>query len=169
MLGFYCCIHGNTLSGLGQQRANFDRRFHIGSTFMAQSTDTTLPQKQILVVDDEPLVAETIRFVLTSSGHKVEMAVDAEEALALFAADKFDLVITDLSLPTLDGFELASAIKERCATQPIILITAYADTLDTKRKDFSKVDFVLGKPFSLEDMRDTLAKAFALGEVRKKS
>src|SRR4051794_40237428 len=108
---------------------------------MAQTAvNPTVPPKQILVVDDEPLVAETIRYILESSGHKVEMAADAEEALLKFDAGKFDLVITDLSLPTRDGFELAIAIKERCARQPIILITAYADTLDSKRAGFSKID-----------------------------
>ena len=95
------------------------------------------------------------------------MAADAEEALEKFDAGKFDLVITDLSLPTRDGFELAIAIKERRARQPIILITAYSDTLDSKREGFAKIDFVLGKPFALEDMRETLAKAFALGDAAR--
>lgn len=119
-----------------------------------------IPPKQILVVDDEPAVAETIRMVLTISGHKVEIAGSAEEALARFEVGKYDLVVTDLSLPKMDGLDFARAIKERAATQPIILITAYAESMGGESKRLSNVDALMGKPFSLQQLHEALLKIF---------
>jgi CheY-like chemotaxis protein len=119
--------------------------------------------KQILVVDDQEMVAETIRMLLTISGHKVDVAKDGEEALAMFGAGKYDLVVTDLSLPRMDGFELAAAIKERSPAQPIILITAHAESIKADKERLSKVDFVMGKPFSVEQIREVIAKIFVSG------
>ena len=85
--------------------------------------------KRILVVDDEPAVAETIRMVLAISGHQIDLAADGEAALEIFEPGKYDLVITDMSLLRMNGLELARNIKTRSAQQPIILITAYAESL----------------------------------------
>src|SRR5581483_1123233 len=104
-------------------------------------------------VDDEPAVADTIRMVLAFHGHNVEIADAAESALAVFEPGKYDLVITDLSLPKMDGFGLARAIKERAPTQPIILVTAYAESIQGDKERLAKVDFLMGKPFSFNNCR----------------
>ena len=122
-----------------------------------------IPPKQILVVDDEPAVAETIRMVLAISGHKVEIAGSAEEALTRFEAGKYDLVVTDLSLPKMDGLDFARAIKERAPTQPIILITAYAESMGGESKRLQNVDALMGKPFSLQQLQEALQKIFPPG------
>jgi CheY-like chemotaxis protein len=124
-------------------------------------TAETIPPKHILVVDDEPAVADTIRMVLTFRGHKVEVAESAEAALKIFAVGKYDLVVTDLSLPKMDGLGLASAIKERAPNQPIILVTAYAESIQGDKDRLAKVDFLMGKPFSLEQLQAGLTKVFA--------
>jgi two-component system response regulator TrcR len=120
----------------------------------------TIPPKRILVVDDEPAVAETIRMVLAISGHKVEVAGSAEEALGRFAAGKYDLVVTDLSLPKMDGLDFARAVKEQSPGQPIILITAYAESMGAETKRLANVDFLMGKPFSLQQLQEALHKIF---------
>ncbi len=120
-----------------------------------------IPPKRILVVDDEPAVADTIRMVLAFRGHKVEVADSAEAALNVFAAGKYDLVITDLSLPKMDGLNLAGAIKERAPKQPIILVTAYAESIQGDKERLAKIDFLMGKPFSLEQLQEGLVKVFA--------
>jgi CheY-like chemotaxis protein len=118
------------------------------------------PPKKILVVDDEPAVADTIRMILTFRGHEVEVADAAESALAVFAPGKYDLVITDLSLPKMDGLTLARTIKERAPTQPVILVTAYAESIQGDTERLQKVDFLIGKPFSLQQLQEALAKIF---------
>jgi len=120
-----------------------------------------IPSKRILVVDDEPAVADTIRMVLAFRGHTVEVADSAESALTRFEPGKYDLVITDLSLPKMDGLALAGAIKERSPTQPVILITAYAESIQSDKERLSKVDFLMGKPFSLQQLQEALIKIFA--------
>jgi CheY-like chemotaxis protein len=129
---------------------------------MMQSSATRkqVPPKRILVVDDEPPVAETIRLVLTSSGHAVEVAVDAQQALGLYRAGKFDLVITDFSLPGMDGLDLAREVKRLCTTQPIIMITAYAQMMASDGETVPNIDFLMGKPFSVHQMREMLEKLF---------
>src|SRR5262249_50021250 len=81
--------------------------------------------KGILVVDDEPQVADTLRMVLALSGHSIDLADSADRALEMYQPAKYDLVISDYSLGKMNGLALARIIRERCATQPIILITAY--------------------------------------------
>ncbi len=124
------------------------------------SVSETITPKRILVVDDEPAVADTIRMVLAFHGHNVEIADAAESALAVFEPGKYDLVITDLSLPKMDGFGLARAIKERAPAQPIILVTAYAESIQGDKERLAKVDFLMGKPFSLQQLQDALTKIF---------
>ena len=119
-----------------------------------------IPSKRILVVDDEPAVADTIRMVLAFRGHQVEIADAAETALTKFEPGKYDLVITDLSLPRMDGLALAAAIRERAPAQPIILVTAYAESIQSDKERLAKVDFLMGKPFSLQQLQEALLKIF---------
>ncbi len=123
-------------------------------------TPRKIPAKRILVVDDEPQVAETIRMVLTYSGHTVEIAEDANLALQKFEAGKYDLVITDFALGKMNGLELARLIKQQSATQPIMLITAYAESVAMGEERLANVNFLLGKPFSLTQLQEGLNKIF---------
>ena len=122
-----------------------------------------IPSKQVLVVDDEPAVANTIRMVLVHGGHKVEIVEDAEAALARFEPGKYDLVISDLSLGKMNGLALADAIRERVPNQPFILITAYADAIQADETKLAKVNALLGKPFSLDQLQGALLKVFPAG------
>jgi DNA-binding response OmpR family regulator len=117
-----------------------------------------------LVVEDEPLVAQTLRRVLAVEGHQVEIAGDGEQALAIFEKGDHDLVITDFKLPKMDGLELAKVIKERVPSRPIILITAHAEALRGLGK-VSNVDILLGKPFSLVELQGVLKKIFPVASV----
>jgi two-component system capsular synthesis sensor histidine kinase RcsC len=122
--------------------------------------------KRILVVDDGPEVAKAIRMALAvGAGYEVEIAENGEAALGRFKTSKFDLVITDLTMPNLDGLELAAAIKKLSPLQPIILITAYAESLKGDRERLANVDFVLEKPFSLQQLQDALARTFPLSQA----
>jgi CheY-like chemotaxis protein len=109
---------------------------------------------RILVVDDEPSVANTIKTLLQYYGHEVEATNSSKEALCMFESGRFDLVFTDFTMPEMDGNQLAAAIKASAPNQPIVMITAHAGTLPPS----PDVDFVVSKPFRLEHLREAIAK-----------
>ncbi len=112
--------------------------------------------KRILLVDDEPLVRQTFRLLLELDSHEVIEAEDGAEALESFTEGKFDLVIVDFEMPGMKGNELAVRIKRRAASQPILLVSAYAELLDVADKP---VDAVLSKPFTVTDLRGAIGRA----------
>jgi CheY-like chemotaxis protein len=117
-------------------------------------TAVDVAKLRILVVDDEPAVANTVKMLLQFDGHDVEATHSSRDALALFEAGRFDLVITDFAMPGMNGNQLADAIKADAPDQPVIMITGHAETLLPS----PSVDFVVGKPFRLEHLREAIAK-----------
>jgi DNA-binding NtrC family response regulator len=120
-----------------------------------------LPKKKILVVDDEPMVCAAVEMMLKFDGHEVVTAGSAKDALGLFDRDTFDLVITDYSMPTMKGDELAAAIKARLPRQPVVLITAHAEMLKSSGAPLTGVDQIIGKPFLLENLREAIKNVTA--------
>ena len=116
------------------------------------------PQRRILVVDDEPFVCDAVKMMLAFDGHSVETASSAKDALILFDKAKFDIVITDFAMPAMKGDELAMAIKARDPHQPVVMITAYAEMLQSTRNSIPGVDFIISKPFLLENLREAIAR-----------
>ena len=121
-------------------------------------TAPTSSPRRILVVDDEPFVCDAVKMMLTFDGHIVETASNGKDALKLFEQSKFDLVITDFAMPSMKGDELAAAIKARVPGQPVVMITAYAEMLQASGNPLTGVDFVISKPFLLENLREAIAK-----------
>jgi CheY-like chemotaxis protein len=116
-------------------------------------TIASLP-KRILVVDDEPLVSESVKMVLSLDGHRADTARDAQEALAKFNKDHYDIIVTDFAMPGMKGDELARNIKQAAPTRPVILLTAYPP-----RELPAEIDVLLIKPFDIESLRQGLASA----------
>ncbi|HMP82190.1 MAG TPA: response regulator [Verrucomicrobiota bacterium] len=117
-----------------------------------------IASRRILVVDDEPLVCDAVKMMLTFDGHSVETASSAKEALTKFGAGRFDVVITDYAMPSMKGDELAAAIKKGVPGQPVIMVTAYAEMLRASGEPLTGVDFVISKPFLLEHLREAIQK-----------
>ncbi|HXS68112.1 MAG TPA: response regulator [Candidatus Polarisedimenticolia bacterium] len=115
------------------------------------------PKKRILVVDDEPFVCDAVKMMLAFDGHDVVTANDAKEALEIFDKGNFDVVITDFAMPGMKGDELAAAIKSRSPDQPVVMITAYAEMLQSSGKQLPGVDFLISKPFLLEHLREAIS------------
>jgi CheY-like chemotaxis protein len=109
-------------------------------------------------VDDEPFVCSAVKMMLAFDGHSVETACSGKEALVLYEKGKYDVVITDFSMPAMKGDELAAQIKLRNPKQPIVMITAYAEALETDSQLPSGIDHLLGKPFLLESLREAIKK-----------
>lgn len=114
-----------------------------------------VPSKRILLADDQPEVRETVRLLLGMDGHSVEEASNGQEALGLFAPDRFDLVITDYAMPLMRGDELATNIKHVAPSQPILMITGSAELFGGCA---AAVDGYLQKPFGCEELRRAVAE-----------
>ncbi len=113
---------------------------------------------RILVVDDEQTLLETIRYNLRREGHEVLTATDGLQALEVARRDRPDLVVLDLMLPKLDGFEVCRAIR-RDQTVPILMLTAKDDEVDKIVGLELGADDYMTKPFS---MRELLARVRAM-------
>jgi CheY-like chemotaxis protein len=114
--------------------------------------------QRILVVDDDPLVCDSIRRMLAVDGHVVETALSGEQALALFEIRKFDLILTDYGMPVMKGDKLAAAIKALVPNQPLGMFTGYAEAMQSSDQPLPGVDLVISKPFGLEELRQAITK-----------
>jgi len=112
--------------------------------------------KRILLVDDERTFRETVRSLLDNDDHIVVEANNGAEALALFAKDRFDLVLVDWEMPFIQGNELAAQIRQLAPTQRILMITGYP----RRPGRTNPVDAVLCKPFNLKHLRTAMASLF---------
>jgi two-component system response regulator ResD len=105
------------------------------------------PEARVLVVDDEPMVREVLSRYLERDGFEVESAADGELALEAFEARRPDLVLLDLMLPRVDGFEVFRRIQAS-APSPVIMITARGDVTDRIVGLETGADDYVSKPFS---------------------
>ena len=109
---------------------------------------------RILVADDEPFIADLLVMILKSKGHSVKTAPDGEAALDAFRSEPFDLIVTDLSMPKIDGLALAKEIKALKPSQIVALLTGSSDNSLTQ----ANVDYVLAKPVEVEKLMDIVAR-----------
>jgi DNA-binding response OmpR family regulator len=108
-------------------------------------------QARVLVVDDEPMVRDVLARYLKRSGFEVDSAPDGELALAAFEAHRPDLVLLDLMLPRVDGFEVFRRIRAR-SQSPVIMITARGQTTDRIVGLEVGADDYISKPFSPREL-----------------
>jgi CheY-like chemotaxis protein len=115
----------------------------------------------ILVVDDEAPIRDLMARVLTLDGHDVETACDGAEALETLTgrAGGFDLLLTDIRMPLMDGIALALAAKRDYPALTILMMTGYAEQRERARSLEAIVTDVLVKPFSLAQARASVAAA----------
>ncbi|MBS4025709.1 MAG: response regulator transcription factor [Clostridia bacterium] len=106
-----------------------------------------MKEVRILVVDDEPDILKILKYRLAKEGYEIITAMDGEEALAKFENERPVLIVLDLMLPKLDGFEVCRIIRERSSV-PIIILSAKGDELDKLLGFRMGVDDYLTKPFN---------------------
>ena len=119
---------------------------------------------RILVAEDDKTIQGVISKFLEFLGFEVALACNGIEALAVFLENSFDLVLTDLQMPAMDGLSLASHIKERSPSTPVILLTGSDRETVRKKVKRGPVDSVIFKPFRLEDLQRTVQGALASRE-----
>ena len=116
-----------------------------------------------LVVDDEAPVRAVLGDILESAGHVVVTLGDGGEAIARFAAERFDLVVTDLAMPRVSGWQVARAVKQTAPHVPVFLVTGFGVELTAEERRAHGVDLVLVKPLQIQEIVDAVAEVAARG------
>jgi CheY-like chemotaxis protein/anti-sigma regulatory factor (Ser/Thr protein kinase) len=115
-----------------------------------------------LVVDDDPQVRDMIRDILSNAGHRVVTAVDGSDGVEKFKADSsFDVVITDLAMPKLNGLQLARVCKTLRPAVPVVMLTGWGVLLTEDELAEHGVDEVLSKPVRMDQVLGTIASVRA--------
>ncbi len=121
-----------------------------------------MDRKRILVVDDEIYIVHILEFSLTMEGYSVLTASDGEEALRIIEQERPDLVVLDIMMPKLDGYEVCRRLRqdEQFRSLPVILLSAKGRPIDREAGLGAGADDYITKPFSprklLEKMRELL-------------
>src|SRR5262249_26344733 len=142
-----------------------------GSTFtlwlpaVSAPTDSLTPEqssapfasRRILLIDDQPEVAETLSGLLTYLGHHVVTTNDGWEGLSRLQHEPFDTVVTDLGMPGLDGRGVAQQAKQIAPQVRVILLTGWGEEMIANGDQPEGVDRVVAKPVSMDQLREVLA------------
>ncbi|HEV2765969.1 MAG TPA: ATP-binding protein, partial [Pyrinomonadaceae bacterium] len=131
--------------------------------FASQVThrQSALPERRVLVVDDEQVVREVLVEMLTTLGQQVEAVGSALDALEALNRARFDLLLTDLSMPVMDGLTLAAEVRRLYPWMAIALSTGYGQTTPGGAPDPALIDAMVNKPFKLSDLENTLFTLYA--------
>jgi len=122
-------------------------------------------RSNILVVEDEEMVRIVLEQLLTQRGHNVFSASSGEEGLKLFHKGGIDLVLTDLGMPGMSGWEVARSVKAKDSRIPVVLITGWGVEIDDEEVKNSGVDLIITKPFKIDQVLNIVAEAM---EIKRK-
>lgn len=122
-----------------------------------------LKSKTLLFVDDDPDLRRYIYEEYIDKCQGLKLAVNGKDAMKFIDSEKFDIVISDIMMPEMNGYELCSYIKNNPGTSsiPVILLTARADTKSRKLGLTKKADFYMSKPFTTEDLTNVIYRLLA--------
>jgi len=158
--------HGGTLSiqsepgkGTVVRMRLHASRFQIIPPSEALGERAIAPERaaRVLLVDDDPRLVAVLSDMLRGEGHAVTTATNGEEALALFDPGAHDVVITDLGMPRLNGWEVAERVKTRSPNTAVFILTGWGESVSAH--DSSQfVDRVIAKPVSAESLLEQLAE-----------
>jgi CheY-like chemotaxis protein len=109
-------------------------------------------KRKVLIVDDQPIITDLLVDILRRMGYSSQVALGGKDGLKMFAKDDFDLVITDLGMPDISGWEVSRSVKEQNPSVPVILITGFGVKPDHRKMKDSGVDFVINKPFQIDQL-----------------
>lgn len=124
---------------------------------------------RVLVVDDDKNIQEVVSIVLSSMGFEVAIAKNGLQALSLFLKDPFDLILTDLQMPVMDGSRLACLVKESSPCTPVILLTGSDMEAVEEKVEKGCVDSVIFKPFDLYHFERTIQDALELKDADREA
>jgi DNA-binding NtrC family response regulator len=118
-----------------------------------------MSNKKVLVVDDDESIRKTF-FLILRENYQVQLAKDAEDALARFRKSEFDLIITDLKLPAKSGLEMISEFRESGYGGESILISSYPDLIDVEELSRLSIRHCYVKPLDLKQLIQSIDYLF---------
>lgn len=128
-----------------------------------------MPSERILVVDDDPAILALCHRILSAEGYAVVEAKRGEEALAKLEAAGFDLLLTDIRLPGLNGLQIAERLRDRNLDITVVTMTGYSNMEMAIQALSLGVDEFLIKPFTLEGLRITVGRALEKSRLRREN
>lgn len=118
-------------------------------------------KNRILVVDDEDALRTVLSSELEGEGYKVNTAGDGAEAITILKSHAFDLILLDIKMPNVDGFEVLKFVKDNHPTTKVIMLTGFADLKNAiESKKLGAEDFV-SKPYDLVDLLTTVERVLS--------
>jgi len=114
--------------------------------------NNSFKENKILLVEDEETLAVGLKFNLIEEGYLVEWAKDGREAVSLFESENFDMIILDIMLPYIDGFEIAEIVRKANPQMPILMLTARTSKGDMVKGLELGADDYITKPFHLKEL-----------------
>lgn len=121
-----------------------------------------MPEKnKIMVVDDEDALRTVLSGELMSEGYDVQTASDGDEAISTLQKENFDLVLLDIHMPRLSGFEVLKFVKQKHPKTKVVMLTGFADLKNAiESKKLGAEDFV-SKPYDLVDLLTTIERVLS--------
>jgi DNA-binding response OmpR family regulator len=131
----------------------------------------------ILIVEDEKKIADTLRLGLSEHGYEVQVAYDGQIGLKIFLNDQFDLIILDINLPGMNGFELCKLIRRSNERVPVLMLTSMSQMTDKVEGYDAGADDYMVKPFEFRELllkmrvllKRTVNQQFPVGNILKAS
>jgi signal transduction histidine kinase/CheY-like chemotaxis protein len=149
--------------------ATFIFKFNLSEVISQVSSPPPLITEQkclsILLIDDDTSLLEVMSDMINFLGHEVKKAAGGREAIKILEEGKFDLVITDLGMPEVGGWDIARVCRDRYPGMPVVLISGWGAQLDAAEA-LRKVDAILPKPFQIEELSEIIRKV--ISSPRKK-
>ena len=115
-------------------------------------------QAHILVIDDEEFVRSVLSRTLTKVNHRVTLAANGEKGVQLFKEGEFDMVLTDLGMPGMSGWEVCRMIKKISPDTPVGMITGWGAEMSQSKMDKYGLDFLIAKPFDINQILNVVAE-----------
>lgn len=116
---------------------------------------------KILVVDDDENIREVLSDLLLLEGHQVLLAEEGGQALRIFEENQPDIIITDLGMPGISGWEVAKRMKKKDPSKKVIVISGWGASLQKDQLEENCVDQILSKPFHLEQVKKVIAEVMS--------
>lgn len=114
----------------------------------------------ILVVDDEEMMRNLLKKILAKEGYKIEVANDGLDALEKLRVSEFDMMISDIQMPRLNGFELLQKVKKEYPSMSVVIMTAYGDSFTVKDALLLGADEYVTKPFKSFEINLIVERAY---------
>ena len=126
-----------------------------------------MEETRVLVIDDERMLREMICLILANNGYTVTACKNGKEGIHHFRSGNYDVILTDLKMPEMSGFEVAETVRKSDTDVPIALVTANAPNISNMEVKRFGIDMLLAKPFTFKQLTNLVVNAMELKKTRE--